>query len=534
MNHHTSSNTTLRSQEKFNLIHHNPILLSLLILLLLLSAIFYMMLLFNPLYRGDRLPYVLVIFAETYIVWQIIMVSWTILSGSYDPRDPNFYRTQSKLFDQDGKRLIEPETLEQDFGKILPLFLNGERIKVTLFITVYGEDIDVIERTAIAARDIIGQHATIILDDGESDEVRQLAKKVGVSYLRRTEHQGAKAGNINNGLRFTQNDFVAVFDADHIPKPLFLYQTLPYFYDKRVAFVQSPQIYHNLTNLISSGAGYAQSLFYRFICPGKNKFNAAFCVGTNVVFRRSALDDIGGMYDKSKSEDIWTSLRLHEQGWKTIFTPDELSAGEAPETIKAYFKQQQRWATGGLEILFHHNLILTKKLSFNQKLQYMWTAAFYLHGLATAALFFLPAIYIIFGMSPINSNLGFMHWFLVYGSFYGLQIIVASYTMRGFRSETLILSTVTFPIYLRALKNAFLRLPDKWHVTGQKNLDSSFNYIVPQLLLFIFLVLVDILGLISFYKNTTISLALGWNLINTYVFGYFIYFAYREQRKKQL
>ena len=96
-----------------------------------------------------------------------------------------------------------------------------------------------------------------------------------------------------------------------------------------------------------------QTVFYRFIQPGRNHFNAAFCVGTNVVFRRAAVDDIGGMYTDSKSEDVWTSLMLHERGWRSVYIPDVLAVGDAPETIEAYTKQQLRWATGGFEILLH-------------------------------------------------------------------------------------------------------------------------------------------------------------------------------------
>ena len=59
--------------------------------------------------------------------------------------------------------------------------------------------------------------------------------------------------------------------------------------------MQTPQAYGNLNNLISRGAGYMQSVFYRFIQPGKNRFNAAFCVGTNVIYRRTAIEQIGGM-----------------------------------------------------------------------------------------------------------------------------------------------------------------------------------------------------------------------------------------------
>ena len=64
-----------------------------------------------------------------------------------------------------------------------------------------------------------------------------------------------------------------------------------------------------------------QTVFYKFVQPGRNHFNAAFCVGTNVIFRRAAVNDIGGIYTDSKSEDVWTSLMLHERGWRTIYIP---------------------------------------------------------------------------------------------------------------------------------------------------------------------------------------------------------------------
>ena len=83
-----------------------------------------------------------------------------------------------------------------------------------------------------------------------------------------------------------------------------------------------------------------QSVFYRFIQPGRNRFNAAFCVGTNVIFRRAAIEDIGGMYTDSKSEDVWTSLELHERGWRSIYIPVTLAVGDAPETVEDYTKQQ--------------------------------------------------------------------------------------------------------------------------------------------------------------------------------------------------
>jgi len=75
-----------------------------------------------------------------------------------------------------------------------------------------------------------------------------------------------------------------------VPMPDFVHETVPFFAEADVAFVQTPQVYGNLDTVVSRGAAYMQSVFYQFVQPGRNRFNAAFCVGTNVVFRRSAID----------------------------------------------------------------------------------------------------------------------------------------------------------------------------------------------------------------------------------------------------
>ena len=52
-----------------------------------------------------------------------------------------------------------------------PIFLGTKVIGVDVFITVYGEPLEKIAKTAAAARAMRGRHTTWILDDGESDAV---------------------------------------------------------------------------------------------------------------------------------------------------------------------------------------------------------------------------------------------------------------------------------------------------------------------------------------------------------------------------
>ncbi|WP_426593991.1 glycosyltransferase family 2 protein [Cellulomonas sp. McL0617] len=503
--------------------------LMLLVMLATAGVLLYAIFLLNPANRGDWLPWMMVIAAETVLVAQAILSMWTVLSSGHNPRNFAFHSAQENLYDLEAVRGAGTRAMPQRW----PMRVDGRSATVDVFITTYGEDLDTIRTTATAALALHGEHLTYILDDGKSDEVRDLAAELGVRYVRRIGNNGAKAGNINYALSITGGTFFVIFDADFVPKPNFLYETVPFFANEDVAFVQTPQAYGNLNNLISRGAGYMQAVFYRFIQPGRNRFNAAFSVGTNVVFRRAAIEDIGGMYADSKSEDVWTSLKLHENGWRSVYIPTELAVGDTPETIEAYTKQQLRWATGGFEIMLTHNPLSPKhRLTLDQRVQYLVTATHYLTGIAPLLLLLVPPMSIFLNLSPMDMQVSPATWVLFYAGFYLMQVAVAFYTLGSFRPETLLLATVSFPIYCRALVNAVLKREQKWHVTGSKaKAASPFNFMIPQVLFFAFLTLTSVAGAWKDSSNGTFSLALAWNTTNALILGAFVVVAAREARR---
>ena len=502
--------------------------LVLLVIIGTLGILAYAGFLLDPASRGDWLPYAMVIAAESILISQALLSMWTILSGTYDPRDFAFHHAKGAMF---RARDVQRDGLTGHPEK-WPVYLDGSVTSIDVFITTYGESVEVIRRTALAAVAMRGEHLTWILDDGRSDEVRDLAAEVGARYVRRLSSGGAKAGNVNHALSISNGQFFAIFDADFVPKPDFLVETVPFFSNEQVAFVQTPQTYGNLHNVISRGAGYMQSVFYRFIQPGRNRFNAAFCVGTNVIFRRVAVDDVGGIYTDSKSEDVWTSLKLHEAGWRTIYIPMVLAVGDAPDTVEAYTKQQLRWATGGFEILLTHNpLSRRRKLNLDQRVQYLVTAAFYLSGICPLLLLLVPPLEIYFDLRPMNLSTTIVTWLLYYAGFYVMQIVLAFYTMGSFRWETLMLATASFPIYVAALVNVITGKEQKWSATGDKSkVSSPFNFMVPQVLFFVFLLLTSFVAITRDVQNGVFTLATAWNVTNTVILGSFVAAAAREAR----
>ncbi len=495
--------------------------LTLIVLLSTLGILVYSAFLLNPAHRGDVIPYVLVIVAESILVFHALLSMWTILAGASDPRDFDYYRAHSKLFER-GSTGPQSEW---------PFLIKGTERTVDVFITTYGESLEVIRKTVTAAIAMRGKHTTWVLDDGRNDEVRDLAGELGARYVRRLSSGGAKAGNVNHALTLAKGELFAIFDADFVPNEMFLVETVPFFVDPKVAFVQTPQTFANLHTTVAKGAGYMQTVFYRFIQPGRNRFNAAFCVGTNVLFRREAIEDVDGMYTESKSEDVWTSIRLHERGWRSIFIPDVLAVGEAPESIEAYSKQQLRWATGGFEIMLTHNPLSPRRnLTTDQRIQYFVTGTFYLTGIAPLILLLVPSLEIYFDLRPMTVSISVFTWFMYYAGFYLMQILLAWYTLGSFRWETLTLSVVSFPIYVKALFNVLTGRDVGWQATGAAKGGSPFNFVVPQMLFFLFLSLTSVVAIYRDVSNGVATLATAWNVTNTVILGAFLIAVARDAR----
>ena len=102
-------------------------------------------------------------------------------------------------------------------------------LSVDVFIPTYNESVSLVRKTLLAAKHMDYPHETWLLDDGNRAEMKELADRLGVRYLARSENTHAKAGNLNNAMAHSQGEFIAIFDADHAPQKNFLTRTLGYF-----------------------------------------------------------------------------------------------------------------------------------------------------------------------------------------------------------------------------------------------------------------------------------------------------------------
>lgn len=408
---------------------------------------------------------------------------------------------------------------------------------VDVFITVAGEPVDIVEETLAAALQMDYPNFSVyILNDGyvaRKDnwrDIELLAERYGAYCITRKTPGGAKAGNINNGLKLSRNPFVVIFDADHEPRRKFLQKTMLYFVDPKLGFVQSPQYYKNLnTNHITGGAWEQQELYFGAILKGKNRLNAVTMCGTNMVIRRKAILEVGGMCDTNIAEDFVTGLFIHEHSWKSLYVPEILAEGLAPEDFLSYYKQQLRWARGSLEVLFKYNPLFKRGLTLSQKIQYLSSASYYLSGVFVLINAIIPLIFLFTGAVPfLVSTMTLATVFIPY-MFMTLYIVQMS-TNFSYTFRAISFSMSAWTIHIRALSELLRGKKSGFSITSKRAVKGNFVKLVMPHLLYMLVALVGV-SFAIFREGITASVTTNtaWVILNSIVFFPFIKAALPER-----
>ena len=530
---------------------------------------------------------------------------------------------------------------------------------VDVLVTCYNEPVELVRQTVQAAIAIRHPHHTWVLDDGESPEMRRMAYDEGAGYIVRSgEWQGrerhAKAGNLNNALFRTDGEFILIQDADQIPKPEILDQTLGYFRDPTVAFVQTPQWFRNVPP--GDPFGSQAPLFYGPIQEGKDGWNAAFFCGSNAVLRREALFQAGlvnaardhglhlrrllgraghelrvaeaavrgpahgverkvlrdlrraayrarraadrgaseaaiagrletdvrdtvwrgltdldalpdaghrapridrsafqadlralvgdeaalrGLGERRRSplatlaaarltllpasaahamavmpiatisvtEDMATAMRIHALGWKSVYHPTVLATGLAPEDLGAALQQRLRWAQGTIQVLLRENPLRLPGLRPGQRIGYLATMWSYLAGFPTLVYLAAPALYLVFGWTPIDAWTADFFWRLVpYLVVNQLLFLAVSWGLPTWRGQQY--GVALFPVWIRAfvsaVRNVWAGKELSFLVTPKtRGRGQSAKLIWPQIVALVVLMAAAVVGMVKLTLGLT-------------------------------
>ncbi|MEJ7648528.1 MAG: glycosyltransferase [Nakamurella sp.] len=445
-----------------------------------LATLWYFGWLLKPERVGNPSLYGLLLAAEMFNLLQAAGFWWTLW---HDGRPAG--RRQRRI----AAKVVDPAAAQQ-------IGTGGREVDVDVFVPRYNEAVEVVEPVLRAARLLHGARVRVhLLDDGDSDEMRLLASRLDVNYITRPQHTGAKAGNINHALGVTDADYLVILDCDHVPHPDLLVRTLPDLLDEGVAFVQTPQYYANADRNATAAASWSQqALFFGCIGRGKSGIGSMFCCGTNVVFRRSALQDVGGFPENSVTEDFELSVILQERGWRTAYVPEVLVQGLGPEDMASYVSQQMRWASGCLSGMSRS---MRSELPIGLKVQYLLSGMYFLTGWTVLIYLSLPVTRILTGEQPIASSTA-SDFLMHFAPYFILSLMTVSVAGGGiFSFRALSLATASYWVHIAATIKALSRRPGRFVVTP-KNGSGSWQpaAVWPGLLTCGVLVAVSVYGLI--------------------------------------
>ncbi len=182
---------------------------------------------------------------------------------------------------------------------------------------------------------------------------RQQGLGVSIEVLRRTDRGGFKAGALAAGLKVSDQEFIAVFDADFLPRPSFLRETLGAFADPDVGMVQARWHHNNRDESLFTRA-QATLLDGHFVIEHQARYASGHCFnfnGTAGVWRRAAIGDGGGWTGDTLTEDLDLSYRAQLAGWRFVYAWGVTAPAELPADAAAFLAQQARWARGSVQVL---------------------------------------------------------------------------------------------------------------------------------------------------------------------------------------
>ena len=448
-----------------------------------------------------RLPLLLAFFIAS-----VLYISWRFTTLNFEALTFSVLFLVTEIFTIFSFSVFLVTTIGRHERKAPP---PQEGLGIDVFVPTYNEPLHIVRPTLLAAKQLNYPHETWLLDDGNRLEMKDLAKEFGCHYLSRTENLHAKAGNLNNALQHANGEFVLIFDADHVAQPDFINKLLGYFEDEKVSFVQTPQDYFNdnaflfVNKTKNKFIFNEQRFFFRHILPARDFWNAAYSCGSGCIFRRKHLDEIGGFAVETVTEDIHTTIHLHQRGYKSIYHDEPLCYGLAPQQLMPYLQQRLRWGQGTMRTGRLEHLPFTRELTLGQNLCYLSSMFAFISGWQRLFFYITPIFILLTNILPIRTEV--TEYMFVFVPYIVFLIITFKQLTNGYGPmlSLEIDQMASFLIFCFSTFSYFTK-KQKFRVTV-KSLSGKWSdlfWLIPQMLIILGTIVGIILGTIRFFNNS--------------------------------
>ncbi|MEO5719187.1 MAG: cellulose synthase family protein [Chthoniobacterales bacterium] len=242
-----------------------------------------------------------------------------------------------------------------------PLGHFAELPMVTEQLPLFNE-IYVVERLlkAVSELDYPRDRLQIQVLDDSTDETCDLTRSCvaklvergfDAELIQRSDRVGFKAGALEAGLETAKGDYVCILDADFVPQPELIRETVHFFTDPKVGMIQTRwgHINRGYSLLTRVQAMFLDGhLLLEQVARSRSgrffNFN-----GTAGLWRKSCIIDAGGWQHDTLTEDLDLSYRAQLEGWKFVFLTDVVTPAELPVDMNGFKSQQHRWTKGSIQ-----------------------------------------------------------------------------------------------------------------------------------------------------------------------------------------
>lgn len=338
-----------------------------------------------------------------------------------------------------------------------------------------------------------------VLDDSTDESVITTAKHIkevqalgiDIKHIQRSNRNGFKAGALKEGLKIAKGEFIAIFDADFLPKSDWLLQTIPYFKEPKIGVVQTRwgHINRNYSTLTKIQA-FALDAHFTLEQVGRNsKGHFINFNGTAGVWRKECIYDAGNWEGDTLTEDLDLSYRAQLKNWKFKYLENVETPAELPVVISATRSQQFRWNKGGAENFqkMIRRIIISKKIPFKTKIHSvlhllnssMFTCIFLVAVLSIPMLYIkneyehLRNYFYLMSFFIVSSVIFFTCYWFMYKSIYGsgvknfIKYIGAFFTFFSIAMGFSLHNTIAVIEGHFGKKSEFVRTP-KFNITSLK------------------------------------------------------------------
>jgi len=241
-----------------------------------------------------------------------------------------------------------------------------KQYSISIVVPAWNEE-KTIENTVkeILKSDYPGLKEVLVIDDGSTDNTLKIARELEKKYdkvkVYTKKNEGSKAGALNFGLKKVKSDIFGVVDADSYPFKDAISKMMGFFDESNVGAVTCVFVPRNRKKFLER----LQATEYNVIAFTRKLLDYVDAIyvtpGPLALYRKSALDEIGGFDTKNMTEDIEATWHLASKGYQRRMCFATKTTTTVPNKIKAWYRQRRRWNIGGLQCISKYKKCFLKK-----------------------------------------------------------------------------------------------------------------------------------------------------------------------------